>query len=90
MIAEFHIGIPPTQLPERRPQLLCEGSAPVPHHHLRQLTIHRCPESLLILSLDLVELFFNDPVNSGRFRVQVSEFAERLHPRLAISMALGA
>src|ERR1700677_3209604 len=90
VIAEFHIGIRPTQLPERRPPLLCEGSAPAPHHHLRRLTIHWCPGSLLILSLDLVELFFHDAINSGCFLVQVTEFAERLHPGLAVSISLGA
>jgi hypothetical protein len=38
----------------------------------------------------LVELLFHDAINSGRFFVQVTEFAERLHPGLAVSIALGA
>jgi hypothetical protein len=80
VIAEFHIGIRPTQLPERPPPLLGEGSAPALLHDLRRLTIHWCPGSLSILGLDLAELFFHDAINSGRFLVQVTEFAERLHP----------
>jgi hypothetical protein len=90
VIAEFHIGIRPTQLLERPLPLLGEGSAPALLHDLRRLTIHWCPGSLSILRLDLAELFFHDAINSGRFLVQVTEFAERLHPGLAVSIPLGA
>src|ERR1700693_2353531 len=52
VITESHTGILPKQPRERRPRLLCEGSAPTPLRHLRQLTPHWYPESLSILSLD--------------------------------------
>src|SRR5258708_8118283 len=99
--AEFQVGILRAQLPERRVPLLCEGSAAEPYHRLQRLTVHWCRGSLLIfhcrsftfdpslsiLDLDLVELFLNNPVYSRRLLVQVTEFAERLHPGLAVFIA---
>lgn len=51
-------------------------------------TIGNGPFYPLSSGLDLIELFFNDPVSPLRFLVQVAEFAKRLHPGLVVSSAL--